>query len=194
MLHWSLLIIPAVTAIVHRFNGEDIVRKPIYLIMMTALIAFALGDIVATIMFLLVLVAIAVPPTHSLFSAGHGRKPGRKDNYRWQWMQDIAFRIIADEKANPPEIATNAQWIAFGVIYGAIRGLLTLAGIAALCGYTGSWVPLTGIVFMLQGAVYYAAGVLQRHYNIAEGMFVVIAEVLIGWMIGTYLLIVAAAL
>lgn len=175
--------LPFVLAALNRaWRGEDGAPKAAWFGFM-GLVSFCLTmDVRFTAAWLLVLVGYAVAPTHGMFTAIHGYRPARKDRWLWQWMQWLAGKI-----AHP---GTRS----FGVAYGAVRGLLMLPGAELMALYTGSYVPLlVGSLALLQGYAFYKAGLVARAWA-CEHTAVAIAEVIIGWALGTYLLVCAGLL
>ena len=147
---------------------------------------------------------------HAMFSAITGRPPGRKDSPKTQWMQDAAYQALSmarppyfpgiDDDGGTIEILSPhyvtpydpAKWKRFGVVYGGIRGLLMLPGVAWLIWATQSLLPLLGVIIATgMGAVYFLGGRIVQKYQLPEDKAVLIAEVMMGWLIGTYLLVCA---
>jgi len=124
----------------------------------------------------------AVLPWHAMFSAINGQPPGRKDHWSVQWMQDVAYRLTTRQLPFMGYLAEVIYWQRFGVIYGAIRAATILPGVFLLCGYTGSLLPITGLLFLGMGVVYWLCGRVDK------------AERVMGFAIGVYLIVCAASL
>lgn len=184
--------IPALTAFLNRWGrGDGGMPRWLWYSVMSFLAGFIGGGSLG-IMFLLVLAGYAMAPWQAMFSAGTGRQPSRADSWAWDWMRRLALKWCdMRDPQQLPLVYSSQQWMRFGVIYGIIRGALTLPGIIMICGYTGSWAPLVGILFCGMGYVYYLAGKVQRAEGWPEPTFVTIAEIVMGWWLGTYMIICA---
>lgn len=146
----------------------------------------------------------------ALFSAIHGRPPQRKDSVLYDWMQSVTFKWLGMQrpkyiKARLPNGKTeylldpawiNAytlrEWRKFGAWYGVLRGAMMLPAIIFFVGVFQSLIPLVGLVFLSIGWMYRWAGLIRTNYTLPEGMAVVFAEGIVGWSMGTYLLIIAS--
>jgi len=109
------------------------------------------GSPIASWAVMYIILAFAVPPTQALLPAVNGNPPGRDDGKWWNWMQVAARWInLRLSMATIPE-----YWFRFGIIYGIIRGSLTLPGYLFLWGYTGNpWVMAVAVLQLSQGVIY----------------------------------------
>lgn len=191
------LFIPAILAPINRFaRGEGKWKRWQWYGFITLLSGFVSFDSKFAIIFLLIALGYALFPWQAMFSAFTGKPPGRKDHWIAQWMQNLTHAILSHWYV---ESLLNAEeypiyYKRFGMIYGAIRGALTIPGILMMCGYTKSWIPLIGILFLGMGVVYFLAGKLCMRFELRESMAVPFAETFMGWWLGTYLLICVIAL
>lgn len=192
MINWYLLFIPAVTSILNRlWRGEAGVPRAVWYAFMVAVatgtcfLAHPTMDMGSlrglTVIWLVYFLGYALMPWQAMFSATHGNPPGRKDNWAVQWMQMVAKFLTIDR---------GQDWYDFGIVYGIIRATLMIPGILLLAHFYGSHIPLIGLVGLMMGFVYYAAGLFARHFN-SQNMAVPFAEMAMGWWHGTYILIVA---
>lgn len=200
MMTIALFFLPLVTAIANRlWRGEGMVPRWVwysYMIFCGTSVYYMGHPETAGAHLTLIgcawavyLLGYAVPPSQALFSAIHGRAPSRGDRPIWQWMQHAAYEIAACVRPYRFD-QTEVVYHTFGVIYGTIRSLWMLPGVAMLCYATGSPLPAAGLVSMLLGLLYYGAGRLSRHFEQGEVMGVPLAELGAGWWIGSYMLIV----
>lgn len=211
MLAW--LWVPGVTAWLNRYwRGEG--RTPFgkwFWFLSFSLVAYAMSlHFYFAVAWLLFVFGYGVLGWHAIFSAITGRPPERMDSAKTDWMQVIACKILrmerpayfpaldADGKKTSiisPLYATPhsvAQWRRFGMVYGAVRGTLMLPGVAVMILVTQSLLPLVGVAIALgMGFVYELGGRCARHFQLPEDKGVPIAEVIMGWLLGTYLLLCA---
>lgn len=116
-------------------------------------------------------------PTQSLFSAVHGKPPGREDG-RWQFLQTITIeidRVLCDR-------ISNKEWYCFGITYGFVRTFLAFPAMVIIGGY--SWLLLG------QGAIYFLGGYIARKLGLGDkGMTdsVMYSEMVIGALFGACL-------
>ncbi len=195
----ALLLLPFVIGVFNRWaRGEGNVPRFVWYGVMTttgALLGnpellsytgFTWHNALIYPIWLLFLAGYAMAPWQALFSAITGEAPSRKDSWRWQWMQDLAFPLSNRTwSENPP------NWYRYGIVYGTIRACLMLPGIAALCWFYQSPAPLVGAGLLIMGFVYYACGRAAVHLN-AGGVAVPLAEFTMGDFIGCYMLACAA--
>lgn len=187
MIEWYCLFIPAITAFLNRFaRGEGKWERWQWYGFNALLACFVTVDLTFTFFWLIFSCIYAMPPNNALFSVFSGRKPLREDHWLFQWMQRLTKRLT--DKIHEQEV--DEYWINFGKIYGAIQGALILPSIFLLCGYTQSFAPLVGLLFLGKGILYYWCGRIADHWD-APQISVAIAEVIVGWFIGTLLLICA---
>lgn len=189
-----LLLVPGLTALGNRLlRGEGRIKKFLWIALMAGL-AVGVAHIITPIdswklagylagAWTLYFIGYAVPPTHAMFSAVHGRMPTRTDSPAFQWMQNIS--LYCWEHTDQ----VNARF--YGVIYGTLRSLWMLPGVIAVWYVTGSNYAAVGLLAFLQGIGAYAAGKLSFHFGVDERLGAAFGELGIGWWHGTFMLIVA---
>lgn len=199
MINWYLLGIPAVTAITNRFwRGEGSVPRAVWYAFMVSVATGAgyisrpdmTGDSIRGLAFiwLLYFLGYALFPWQAMFSALHGRGPGRQDPWYAQWMQVLAFILSNKSFSEEP-----ANWIRFGIVYGTIRASLMIPGILLLAYFYTSYIPLIGLLGLGMGLVYYGADKFLAHFGEGNNMAIPLAEIAMGWWHGTYILIAAGS-
>ncbi len=219
MVAWYLLFIPALYAWLNRdWRGDgDTPCGRLGWYGFNVVLAFAVGltkSFVAwpfAAAWLLLSLGYSVMGWAAMFSATHGKAPGRKDAAYYDWMQTLACKIVGIPRPTyrTPEVdaegatkwridvvqrqevrdITPLQWRQFGAWYGCIRGLVMLPGIVTLCYVTSSFVPLTGLFICAMGWVYYFAERVRRYLGVEGDFSVPFAEICMGYLLGTYLLI-----
>lgn len=111
-------------------------------------------------------------PTNAMLSAVNGNAPAREDSWKWQWMQDLTINI------DHVLVKRNmSSWHIYGIIYGFIRASLAIPAILII---GNPWL----LLFLLQGVLYYAAGVFQRRFFVMKDYAPRIVEVLSGAIFG----------
>lgn len=200
MIHWYFVFIPAITALINRFwRGEA--GKPrwawysfmVLLAMTVCGLNLEYSAIPMTLAWTLFFAGYAMLPWQAMFSAVNGQAPGRKDAWWIQWMQTVAATICDIHLDNPSAIYSESRWRAFGMVYGTLRAMFMAPGILALEYLTRSPLPAVGLLGFGMGVVYYLGYRLAKHFNIPIAMGVPFAEIGMGWWLGTYILIVSAA-
>lgn len=180
------IFLPALTAALNRvWRGEGAVPRWAFFAFMTC--PMVILDWRLTLPWLLVLVGYTVPPTQAMFSAVHGRPPGRRDGWAWNWMHPATTSIITVK----PGGTMMGIYRIYGMVYGGLRGLYTLPGVLWVWWVSGTPIALLGVLFLGQGVVFYQAGRIARRFELPETMAVPIAEVVMGWWLGSYMLVCA---
>lgn len=188
MILWYLLL-PPVIAVLWRFaRGEGKWKRWQFYVAMFWLALIVSSDTAIALGFLLLVAGLAVPPNNALGCAVTGRPPERKDSAAFQWMQRIALTI----NRALPSLPVTPLWWRYGIIYGAIRSLWTWPGVFWLLGYHETLMPLFGLFLCAHGLIYFIGGALARRFTNHEGMGIVYAELMTGYLAACYLLIVAA--
>lgn len=201
MIQAVLFLTPLITGIGNRIlRGEGALPRWQWYLSMTILGTgiFALFHPNATqsnlnalfVIWLLYLVGYAMLPMHAVFSAAHGYAPDRKDGWYINWLQTLSYAI-----SGAPKPVTRASYMwnyrRFGVVYGTLRALAMVPGVVWLCYFTGSYVPLIGLLSLFLGVVFYGADLLSKHFIASGIMAIPLAEMFIGNWLGVYMLIVA---
>lgn len=198
MLVWYTLPITLPTALANRlWRGEGMVPRWVWYGTMVLLAVVLSGQWSAWqlyLIWLLYFLGYAGLGWQAMFSTITGTCPGRKDAWYYQWMQVLAYRICGLDPNVPCDTYTAAQWRKFGVVYGTIRATTMIPGILLLCVWAHSWVPLSGLLGLLMGVVYYESWRLSEHFNCGTAMAVPLAEMCMGWWLGTYMLICSAVM
>lgn len=187
MIQETAMLLTLVGAGLNRkWRGEGQAPRWAWYGMMVALALVSTLDERFAAIWTVFLLGYALAPWQAMFSAVNGQKPGRNDSAAFQWMQEVAYSICG-----MPRILVDVEkyWYDFGIVYGAIRATLMIPGIFLIAGYTHSWVPLIGLSFLSMGYIYYLGGKLARYWGIAEGTGVAFAEITMGYLIITYMLI-----
>lgn len=195
-------MVPIVVALFNRFGrGEGLVPRWAWYALMvdTALIVCAaskfnlyeLGAFTAS--WLIFFLGYALLAWQAMFSAVHGKPPARKDPGYINWMQDLAYFLSRAPQAGTPASAIY-NYRLFGIIYGTIRATTMIPGILMLCWITRSSIPLDGLFVLAMGLVYYGAGKLSKHLTGTPYIGEALAEIGMGWWLGTYMQIVSSAI
>jgi len=216
MIAWYWLFIPGMMGLLNRdWRGEGdtpIGRWFWYVFNALVALAVAFPDFIFSGAWALFAVGYSMVGWHAMFSAITRRPPGRMDSAYYDWMQKLTYRLLSMKR--PPYVPgfdnegkrINAldrnyvspysplKWAQFGAWYGMLRGTLMLPGVAAMFFYTGSAVTLAGVGMLGMGWVYYWAAKIRDHFELREDYGVPIAEFIMGWLCGTYLLICASQL
>lgn len=164
--YWILLAVAALplmiaSAILNRWRGDDTIPKGAWLISMTCLAYGVTLDVYLTALWLVALVLYSVPPWHAVFSAIHGRPPGRNDRKAWQWMQEWA-KWHVNIYLHPAAEYTSDHWQRFGALYGVLRGAIVVPAFFPMAIYAGqNWVAVIGFFFLFMGPIYHACGMLN---------------------------------
>lgn len=177
-------IVPILCAILNRFRGNDIISKGLWFAIMTALPLVLRHSIYFCVLWLIFLLGYAVLPWQAMFSAATGRPP-RNDKGYMQQLSDLALYLT---KLLPP-VENKVMWYRFGMVYGALRAVFMWIGVAGLYAYTGSLNALYGLLFVFMGVIYYFCGVYARKKEIPEKVAIEFAELVLGWCIGAYLVV-----
>jgi len=152
---------------------ENAVSRWISLSLVFIVLALQSSSIPLLLAWGVVFYVVRLIPTNTMLSAVNGNPPAREDSWKWQWMQDLAYWIRWHSPLPPSD-----YWL--GIYYGAIRASLAIPAIL----YIGNpWL----LLFLLQGAVYYAAGVFQRRFYPMKDYAPRIAEVISGALFGMFL-------
>lgn len=173
-----------ISAFGNRFRGDDSLTKGLWYVLMTYLIASKmdlqpteLSSLSRYVGWLVVLALYSVFPWHAVFSAGHGRAPGREDSWYMQWMQRLAG-WITDKfcDAQTKQLLPYEYWMLFGRIYGAIRFGLPIIPVLTWLLW-GNWYHLiTCSIFWLSiGLIYWFWG------KYSKDNFVGFSELTIGY-------------
>lgn len=178
------LLLPAISAGLNRkWRGEAQAPRFAWYGLM-ALMAYALTlDMAFTVVWGLFLLGYAVLPWHAMFSAMNGKPPKRKDHPAAQWMQSVAHFI--NDKLSEPDNAKE-KWQRYGIVYGAVRALPMMPAVLLLSHYSPLW--YAGAALFLMGYVYFLCGKLSVYFK-ATHLDVAFAEIVMGWALATYLLI-----
>lgn len=174
-----LLFLPLLTAILNRVRGEGIIPRVLWYAIMVTLGSWY--DARLILPWLLYFLGYAMMPWQAMFSAINGNSLSRKDHWSIQWMQDVSRKLAGNNNYR------------FGIVYGALRATLMIPGIVWLAIVTGSLLPLIGLIGMGMGGVYYLCGRFSRHELGNNAIAVLIAELVMGWWNGTYMLILMMA-
>ena len=172
-----MLFLPLLTAILNRVRGEGIVPKSVWYAVMTLLAAGLNPYLMGA--WLLYFVGYAMMPWQAMFSAVNGDAPSRQDHWLIQWMQPLTLKL------------TGANYHLYGIVYGVIRASLMIPGVVALMAVTGSFTPLIGLLGLSMGLVYYLCGRFSRHSQMGNAFGVPLAELVMGWWHGTFILLCA---
>lgn len=182
----AALALPFVSAGLNRkWRGEAGAPRWVWYSFMTIMGYVVTFDPYFTLIWLLFLLGYAMAPWQAMFAAITGVKPGRDDSWAFQWMQTVTYNLCGMTSTG---LYTQNDWYRFGKVYGAIRALPMMPSIFMFCGYTGSLMPLTGLLFLGMGYVYYLGGKTARALN-ASQLSVAIPEVIMGWCIVAYMLL-----
>jgi hypothetical protein len=123
-----------------------------------------------------------------MFSAFTGMPFVRKDGRYVQWMQDISAYMSRKYFGH---WSNKRMWKASGVIYGALRAIPMMFGVAALYLYTGDASALWGVLFLGMGLVYLVSGIvfriIKQRFTVRGSIEVVLAELMMGLLIWGYL-------
>lgn len=198
MFDFSLIYMPMLLALLRFGYGRGVVSKP-WLFALPLLAAYAaLSDITTALLFTAYFACLVVPPTHALFSAGHGNKPSREDHPMWQWMRS-ATGIFTTCILAPIGLSMGKHkdhsiyWYVYGVVYGAVRSSITLPVIGLLWYYLDSATAAYGLlVGATVGILYYVTGRICAVFRLffpnhmSVGAFIGYAEILTGLSAGLY--------
>lgn len=185
-MNYLWLFIPFFTAFLYRMNGGNSAKKIWLYVGMASISYFALQDIKDAAIFMLIVLADTIPPTQTLFSAGHGRFPQRIDKWPWYPMQWLA-------------LASSTDAYVVGLIYGYLRGTITILAVVCCVFFYGeplktSPAAIFSAIFSFTGFIYFLCGKYQRSIEMPEPFFVALAELIRGWWMGTFLLIYGMSL
>lgn len=191
MIPIASLLFPGISAGLNRkWRGDGEAPRWAWYLFMTTMIYAVTGDVIFSGIWLFFLFGYALLAWQAMFSAINGQPPGRQDAWYAQWMQTLTLWI----NKRLPAIGVTENWYRYGMIYGAIRATAMLPAIFMLCGYTGSWIPMTGLLLLSMGYTYKRCGDYCAYIGVPRGTGVGFAEMVMGWCIMTYGVICAAVL
>lgn len=194
MITWWMLPLTGVTTIINRlWRGEgNVVRWEWYGSMTTLFcVAPAPADIVGAACWLLFLIGYAMLPWQAMYSIATGRPPARRDHPAFNWMQTAAAFITGVAVGRPPNPIDPKWWKLFGFIYGVIRGAWMIPGAVALGLHFQSYVvAIVGTGIALGFPLALRLGCAARdHWGMPEDKAVLFEQLIMGWVLGTYMLI-----
>ena len=180
MLIFNLLFWAGISAVIGGLftnsKGENAVPRAVSLTACFVVLALQMyGEPVLLAAWGVVFYVVRLIPTNTMLSAVNGNPPAREDSWKWRWMQELAYEtdhVLVKCGIN--------SWYVFGIIYGIIRASLAIPAILII---GNPWL----LLFLLQGVLYYAAGVFQRRFYPMKDYAPRIAEVFSGAIFGILL-------
>lgn len=176
----ALLPIPFLIGFINRLERSAKIRERwIWFAINLGIAALLSLDIYFTLIYMAFCALYTMPPTNAVFSSRHGNPPMREDSKAWQWMQSLALYITAALVDNPKDYpAPNFRWQIFGMVHGAISGLLLMIPTIAMVIYVESGWPVLIALFMCGRGIYdycFDAIWMDRIMGFILGCFLVIS-------------------
>lgn len=183
----AVYFIPGLLAFLNRYwRGEGRIPRWLWHIFHFGLAYITTFNLQFALAWLLFSIGYSAFSWQAMFSAVTGRQPGRRDSWYIDWMQTLAYKLNKG-------VLTPTGWQRFGTTYGTIRATLMLPGIIAITSIIG-WIGLIGLLCLSMGLIYRYSATIRDHFELPEDKAIAIAEVIMGYLIGTYMLICAVSL
>lgn len=183
------ILLPFASAILYRLDGKNAISRVAWVGGMFLLGIIATFDYAIATTFALLCLAERMPPTQATLSVLTGAPYGRKDSKMWGWMQTLSIKLsMKCRDKSSGMMSVQEMWYIFGGIHGTFRPFLAVILIAAMIAYTGEYIYLTGLFILLSGLIRYWCGKQQRLYSMTSNYGWVMAERMVGLLLGLILI------